>query len=473
MAMFLDLPKVPLPGPRTPPIIGAKLAVLRFLSDPVAGMLALHAEYGDLVALSRDDPGWLCAFGPALNRAVLTKPDLFPNFIESPIRTPAGSPAASLDINILAQNGAAHRQTRRMFMPAFTKQRLRSYAEQMVAISRRRVSAWPRVGALRAHEELTELSLEIAMRCLFGLSLDEARELSRDTVRFMELVLSPLAAVLPVAIPGTPYHEYLSVCDRVDAGLRALIERRRREGLGDDVLSTLIGARDDDGRPLPDAELVGQATTLINASHETTAMTLVWACLMLARNPELQRELGEELDAAIGDRPATLDDLERMPLLGWIVDETLRLFPPTPNLFFRRSSAPATLAGHELPAGVTLILSPLVTHRNPTLFPEPRRFLPYRWRDLELGPYDYIPFGAGVRRCLGAGFAAQATRLILASVFQQRRVSVPAPLQVDYRATGVVVGLERDIELELSTPAEGVRPPAKISGNIERLVDLD
>ena len=471
--MFIDVPKVPLPGPRTLPWIGPKLAVLRFLLDPVAAMFELRERYGELVALSRDDPSFVCVFGSELNRAVLSKPNLYHHLFESPVRIPAGNPGEAFATNIIAQNGEHHRWLRRMLMGAFTKQRLRGYAEHMVALTRARVASWTCPGKLQTREQMTTLAREIAMSCLFGLSMAEAGNINRDMVELMDLVLSPAAAMFPVRLPGTPYDRYLTLGEQVDAELRALIERRRREPPGDDVFSVLIAARDEAGEPLTDIQLVGQATTLIISSYETTAMSLTWACLMLATDPEIQRELGDEVSAAIGDAPVTLDDLERMPLLGWIVDETLRLFPPTPNLFFRRSSAPATLAGHELPAGVTLILSPLVTHRNPTLFPEPRRFLPYRWRDLELGPYDYIPFGAGVRRCLGAGFAAQATRLILASVFQQRRVSVPAPLQVDYRATGVVVGLERDIELELSTPAEGVRPPAKISGNIERLVDLD
>jgi cytochrome P450 len=472
MAMFVKLPKVPLPGPRTLPVIGGKLAVLRFFLEPVVTMFELHERYGNLVALSRNDPGWVCVFGSELNHAVLSKPDLYHHFFESPVRIPKDNPGEAFETNIISQNGDHHRGLRRMLMVAFTKERLHGYVESMVALTRARVVSWSRPGTLATREQMTSLAREIAMSCLFGLSMAEASNINRDMVRLMDLVLSPAAALFPVRIPGTPYDQYLTMGEQVDAELRALIERRRREPPGDDVFSVLIAARDEDGKPLTDKQLVGQATTMILSSYETTAMSLTWACLMLATHPEIQREVGDEVAAAIGDAPVTIDDLERMPLLGWVVDETLRLFAPTPNLFFRRSTADSTLAGHQLPAGSTLIVSPLITHRDPKNFPEPRRFLPRRWDGLTLGPYDYIPFGVGVRRCLGAGFAAQAMRLALATMMQEVRFSVPAPMEINYLAKGVVISSEGNVELELRTPAQGVSPAAAITGTICRLVEL-
>lgn len=472
MAMFLDLPRVSLAGPRALPVVGNKLNVLRFLADPVVRMLELHQQFGNLVPLTRDDPGWLCAFGSELNHRVLSDPSLFPNFIELMVSVPRDSAAATLELNILGQNGEDHRRQRRILMAGFTKARLAGYAEQIVALATRRIAGWSCPGAIATREQMTTLSLEIAMRCLFGLELADAQELSRDAVHTMDLVLNPATALLPLDLPGTPYRDLLRTAERIDAGLRELITRRRREGLGDDVLSAIIGATDEDGNALGDRELVGQSTTLVNASHETTAMTLTWACLMLATHPEIQRAVATEVEQVIGERPPTLEDLDRMPLLGWVIDETLRLFPATPNLFFRRASADFELGGHRLPTGATILLSPLITHRDPARFPAPRRFDPRRWDGLELGPYDYIPFGAGVRRCIGAGFAAQATRLVLAILLQRVRVCVPTPTRVDYRAKGVVLGLRADFSLELVARSQDVRAPAPVTGTIERLVEL-
>jgi cytochrome P450 len=472
MAIFLDLPKVPLPGPPALPVVGTKLNVFRFLADPVARMLDLHEQHGNFVALARDDPGWLCAFGSELNHRVLGDPALFPNFIEMMVSVPRESAAATLEMNILARNGDDHRRQRRIIMAGFSKERLAGYAEQIVEIAIRRIDGWSCPGPVATREQMTLLSLEIAMRCLFGLRLEDAQELSRDAVHTMDLVLNPATALLPFDLPGTPYRDLLRTAERIDVGLRELIARRRREGLGSDVLSAIIGATDEDGNSLGDRELVGQSTTLVNASHETTGMTLTWACLMLATHPEIQGAVAAEVAEVLGDRPPTLDDLEQMPLLGRVIDETLRLFPATPNLFFRRASADFELAGHRLPAGATILLSPLITHRDPTRFPAPRRFDPRRWDGLKLGPYDYIPFGAGVRRCIGAGFAGQATRLILAILLQRVRLCVPRPLHIDYRAKGVVLGLCDDISLELASVSQDVCAPAPVTGTIERLVEF-
>lgn len=472
MAMFLDLPRVPVPGPRALPVVGRKLNVFRFLADPVAGMFELHEKYGEIAALSRDDPGWLCVFGAELNHRVLSDPALFPNFIELMVKVPADSAAATLERNILGQNGEDHRRQRRILLAGFTKERLAGYAAQIVALATRRIEGWSCPGALATRDQMTALSLEIAMRCLFGLRLEDARELSRDAVHTMDLVLNPGTALLPFDVPGAPYRDLLRTSERIDAGLRALIARRRREGLGDDVLSALLGATDDDGNALGDRDLVGQSTTLVNASHETTAMTLTWACLMLATHPEIQRAVAAEVQQVLESRAPGLDDLERMPLLGWVIDETLRLFPATPNLFFRRASADFELGGRRFPAGATILVSPLITHRDPTRFPAPRRFDPRRWDGLKVGPYEYLPFGAGVRRCIGAGFAAQATRLILAVLLQRVRVCVAEPVRVDYRAKGVVLGLRDELPLRLVPLAQEVCAPAPVTGTIERLVEL-
>ena len=473
MAMFLNLPKVPLPGPKTMPVLGSKAAVLRFLGDTVEGMLSLHETYGELVAMSRDDPGWLSVAGGELCRAVLSRADLYPNFIESPIRMPEGSAAGTIKThNILALNGEPHRQTRRQILTGFTKERLRNYGEKMVAYTSRRIEGWTIPGRFEARTQMQLLSLEIAMGCLFGLGLEESRELCQASARLMDLVLSPIVALLPLRIPGTPYANFMTSCDQVVDGFQQLIERRRREGLGEDVLSALITAEDEQGNKMSDRQLAGQASTLFNASHDTTAMTLTWACLMLATHTEVQDAVAQEVEAALGGAPPSLADLERMPLLGRVIDETLRLFPATPNLFFRRSKVPTTLGGHELPAGVTVVISPLVTHRDPKLFPDPKRFRPARWEQLRVGPYEYIPFGAGVRRCLGAGFAGQATRLALARILQCARLAAPRAQTIDYKAKGVVLGLERELDLELLPPGEALPQPAEIDGSISRLVEF-
>lgn len=470
--MFLDLPRVPLPGPRRLSKFGARASVLRLFADSVAAVDVLHESYGDLVAVSRDDPAWICAFGPEHNRAVLSKTDLFQGFTENPLRGPPGSPANYIDDNLISQNGERYRRNRRLMMSAFGKARLRDYGERIIELATRRISAWSVPGTLDIRHEMFELATEIAIVCLCGLEPNaEGREVGALSMRFMERVLSPLAILFQVRLPGTPYADYLDICERLDHRLRELIERRRTTGLGNDVLSALI-AGDDEGHRFSETELISQTAMLMVAGHETTAVSLCWIALMLATHPDIQRALASEVMDVLGERAPTLEDLERMPLLRHTVREALRLLPAAPVLF-RRAATDFELGGHQLPAGATLLVSPYRTHRDAQLYPEPRRFMPQRWDTLQVGPYQYLPFGAGSRRCIGAGLAEQAQHFTTALILQRARLVIATPTRVDYKVRGIVMGPKRALRLELRRPEDGVAKPARLTGTIQRLVDFD
>lgn len=473
-SFFLELPRVALPGPRAAPLIGSRVNLMRFFADPVRAMLRLHRDYGEIAAISRDDPGWVLAFGAAFNQQVLSDINGFHNFAESPLPAPVGSGAHLLGLNLMAQNGELYRRNRRLMMPPFTRDKLPDYGEAMVEVARRRLEAWPRRGIVDVRQEMVLLSLQVAMTCLFGIDLQnrDAQEFARLCLRYLGLVFSPTALLFPVPLPGTPYRRYLDTCDELARQLRLLILRKREEGMGKDVLSALILASDEDPEGMTEDELIGQLDLLLIASHETTAMTLAWSLLLLAAHPSWQEAVADEVAGALRGAAPTVADLPRMPLLGRVVDETLRLLPPTPLLFFRRGTRDFELAGRKLPAGSTLVLSPLLTHRQAALYPDANRFEPERWEGLSPGPYGYLPFGAGPRRCLGAGFAAQAIRLVLALVLQQRRVTVPGGVRVNYKVTGVVMGPAQGPRLQLSPPGAAIAPPQPVGGSVRELVDF-
>jgi cytochrome P450 len=206
------------------------------------------------------------------------------------------------------------------------------------------------------------------------------------------------------------------------------------------------------------------------AGHETTAMTLCWTMLLLASHPEIQYAVADEVRAALRGAPPTIDDLERMPLLNHVVDESMRLLPATPMLFFRRCVEPFELAGRRMPVGSTVLLSPLLTHRDPELYPEPQRFRPQRWDSLRPSTYQYLPFGAGPRRCVGAGFAGQAIRLTLAVLLQRVRLSMPGAMRVDHKVIGIVMG-PRQLTLRVDPADASIAPPQPLSGSVRELLD--
>lgn len=471
-SLFLELPSVALPGPRAMPVLGYRGNVMRLFADPVAMMLRLRGEHGDIAALSRDHPGYVFAFGARYNQQVLSDPN-FHNFAESPVEPPSQSAARFVTANITGQNGEAHRRMRRMMMPAFAKARLQAYGSTMVELATAALDAWPTSGPVDVRARMIELTMDIAMACLFGVRGDvQSRRLGRLSVRQLELMLKPATMMFPVRLPGTPYSQFLSTCEQLAVDVRELIATRRAHGLGEDVFSALIDAADEDGQRFSEEELIGQANVLVVAGHETTAMTLCWTSLLLATHPELQYAVADEVRSVLRGAPPTLDDLERMPLLNHVVDESMRLLPVTPMLFFRRCVEPFELDGRAMPVGSTLLLSPLLTHRDPGLYPEPLRFMPKRWESLRPATYEYLPFGAGPRRCVGAGFASQAIRLTLAVLLQRVRLSMPSAMKVDHKVIGIVMG-PRALTLRVDPADAKIASPGSLSGTVRELLQLD
>jgi cytochrome P450 len=476
MSFYVELPPVPLPGPRALPVLGARGNLVRFLGDPVTAMLRLNERYGEVVPLARDNPGWVLAFGPEHNRRVLSDPARFHNFADNPMKVPPGCAAAKFTVNLINQNGELHRRARRTMMPAFSKARLAGYAEMMAAtveplLARREIGE-----VVDARALATDLSLAVALRCLFNVDLSSgADELGALVLDYLERVFSPANVLLPLKVPGTPYARFMETCERLGGRVEGLIAERRQHGTGDDILSALIEAYAAEGDQRPqqeiDDELLGQTAMLLVAGHETTANTLAWTLFLLTQHPDIAAALIDEVTAAdLGD-PLALDTVMGLPLLGRVLAESMRLLPAVPLLFFRRSTEPFVLGSHELPVGATVVLSPLVTHRCPELYPEPRRFNPDRWLEFKPSAYEYLPFGAGPRMCLGAGFGTQILRLLMVMILRRFGVALSEGARVSYKTGGVTMGPKRGIALRLTEPGQAPAP-VRARGNIHELVEL-
>jgi cytochrome P450 len=319
---------------------------------------------------------------------------------------------------------------------------------------------------------MRELALVTALRTIFGLEPGgDVHELGSLTVEFTEIISSPLTVLLPYAIPRTPYHEAQTLGARLMQEMLALITRKRASGATDDALSLLIHARDEQGG-LSDDELLAETLTLFVAGHETTAKTLTWTCFLLERHPAVLHALLDELDGVLGGRSVCADDLPKLPLLERVVKESMRVLSPVPTVFLRVPSSPIALGHYMLPKGANVVISPLVTHHDARLYPSPRRFDPERWTTIKPTPFEYLPFGAGPRMCVGAAFAMQAVRLILATLLPRVRFQIQRDADIS-RLTrtnifmpkyGIPARIERGHRRKLA-----VEP---IRGDISQLVDL-
>ncbi|HVI02462.1 MAG TPA: cytochrome P450, partial [Enhygromyxa sp.] len=183
-----------------------------------------------------------------------------------------------------------------------------------------------------------------------------------------------------------------------------------------DILSLMLDARFDDGEPMSDAHIRDELRTLLIAGHETTAITLAWALYDIHRNPEVRERLLAELDGLGPD--AEPEAIAKLPYLGAVIDETLRLHPVV-EVVFRVLRKPWKFAGYELPAGMTISPAISLVHRRPDIYPEPERYQPERFLDAKPKPHEYLPFGGGNRRCIGAAFSQFESRIAIGTLLRE------------------------------------------------------
>jgi cytochrome P450 len=306
---------------------------------------------------------------------------------------------------------------------------------------------------------MMRLALGIAGKTLFGtaLSAAEAEEIGAAldaALRLFRRALVPFADVVD-ALPLPSNRRFYRTRGRLDGMIYRMIRQRRAsaEDTGD-LLSMLLLARDAeaDGGAMSDEQVRDEAVTLLLAGHETTANALAWTWYLLARHPEAERALHAEVDAVLGDRLPTVDDLPHLPLARAVLAESMRLFPPA-WVISREALEDLEIDGVRVPAGAMVFLSEWVIHRVARFWDEPERFLPGRWLDglaERLPRFTYFPFGGGPRMCIGEAFAWTEGTLVLATLARHWRLRLlpgqriePLPLITLRPRHGIGVRAER------------------------------
>jgi cytochrome P450 len=348
----------------------------------------------------------------------------------------------TLGDGLLTTTGAEWRRNRRLSQPAFHKQRLAAFAELMATSSQGLVARLRRAGGggvtFDVVPEMSRVALQIVGRCLFGRDLaDDADAVGQalNVTLHHTIERAQTLIALPAGLPTPGNLRFRAALRSLDRLVLSLIEERRREG-GDrgDLLSMLLLARDEEtGQGLSDRQLRDEIITLLLAGHETTAMTMSWTFYLLSLHPLARRALAAEVVATLGGRAPGFDDLPRLRFTRMVLEESMRLYPPA-WIITRSATAADEIDGYAIPAGAIVLVSPFVTHRDPTLWenpegfdPErfaPERFAPERLASVEHGEaerprYAYFPFGGGAHLCIGAAFAMMEATIILATVVQR------------------------------------------------------
>jgi cytochrome P450 family 135 len=375
-------------------------------------------------AAARYGEAFTVTFAPSGRRLVLiSDPDAVKTVMTAPPEVaPSGtadSPIASIlgPSSVITLTGPEHMRQRRLLLPPFHGERMREYEDVIVAATRRELAGWPVGTPMQLHPRTRAITLEVILRAVFGL---EAERMDPLRVAIGDL-LAPMQGLQMLRVilrfnSDQPGGRIGAALARFDALIYDELRLRRQQTDLEqraDILSLLLLARDEHGAPMTDQELRDELVSLLLAGHETTATACAWAIERLVRHPAKLRRLIEEVDAGGDDR-----------YMQAVINETLRVRPVVP-LVIRLLQEPLQVGAHLLPAGTRVAPSVYLTNRSARVYDDPTAFQPERFLDKSPDTFSWIPFGGGIRRCIGASFALLEMKLILATILGELEPALP------------------------------------------------
>jgi cytochrome P450 len=335
---------------------------------------------------------------------------------------------------LLSSDGAHWRTHRRVMAPSFDPRSVTAYAPAMAETALAFAEHWAGLGEgaeLDIAREMKRLTLQIICQTMFSSDADELVEVAGGTLESVQDMLDfTLLDFAPVIGPPRMKAKRDAIHARfstMDAAIYRMIAAREKDlggvGAGKDLLTRLVEARDpENGAGLSASEVRDEVITIFMAGHETTAVTMTWVWYLLSQRPAEEARLHAELDAVLGARPVSADDLPNLPYTRMVIEEAMRLYPPAPGLILREAKAADEICGTAVRPGTHVMVSPWVIHRHTAMWDQPLSFDPERFsagQSAERPRFAYLPFGAGPRVCIGGGLAMTEASLILAALAQR------------------------------------------------------
>jgi cytochrome P450 family 110 len=411
------------PLPPGPTKLSLPMFVRAGFFDPAPVMDQFTVEFGDTIRFPSPNGMITITSNPDAIRAIYTAdPDTFDAW-GGPITEPVFGTTG-----LVVASGARHKRDRKLLTPPFNASTMRAYGRAMVEATRSEAARLVPGRRFSALQVTQDIALEVIIRVVFG--VEGADRVAATRAAVLELIesLSPALFLFPklrrpLANVG-PWARNRRAGKALDALLLEEI-RARRAGKGasdrQDILGLMLRARYDDGTAMEDQALLDQLRTLLFAGHETTAVSLAWTLYWLHREPQTLARVLAEIDA-IGPDPDP-NELAALPYLDAACCEGLRLAPPVADTG-RLTRAPFDMVGFTVPAGEGVGPSPMMLHRRKDIYPEPQRFRPERFLERKFSPFEFIPFGGGSRRCLGAAFAMYEMKIVLGTFLREGRVKI-------------------------------------------------
>lgn len=444
------------PGPQSAPI----LQTIRYVTKPIPLLEECRAKHGDIFTLKLVGSGdWV----------FLTKPDhLKAMFTGDADVMHAGEANRSVfgaitgPSTVLTMDGKEHLARRRLLLPPFHGERMQEYVDITRDITLARVRHWAVGKILNMQAETQRMTCDVILQAVFGLGdTADGKRLGDLLTRLAEVGLgSPILLVPALQLDlgrYSPWGKIVHIIEQTDEALYAEIRRRRAEPMEGrrDIMSLLLQVKDEEGNQLTDKELRDELVTMLLAGHETTATGLAWAFERALSMPDVLAKLRAELDSVVGDGPVTREHLPKLEYLDAFVKETLRFRPIMPIGGSRKLTRDTEIGGYDLPAGTTVTNCLYLLHRRADVYEDADTFRPERFIGVKSpNPYEWTPFGGGIRRCIGLAFALLEMKVVLASVLADWNLELTV----------------RDVAVErrgfFMAPAGG--PPVRVLGRREK-----
>jgi cytochrome P450 len=463
-----------IPGPSPAPLLGWLPWFVRFAFDPLASLEDLHRRYGSIIKLEIGKYPAIIIFDPDHNRHILRDPSVFYSYDTEliPIPFPKESSIVRVTTGMPLMNGPRHNDHRAALLPYFHKKFITRYHSACIEVTEKKIASWEIGAEVDMRAEMEQLAMWLATGPVLGLDPEkEGEAIGRQLERTMKIIFNPFALMFPYNIPGFPFHGLLKNADEMERVVRKVIERKKEEGLtGDDILSIMIQMHGQDPERMSERELLGHTTTMFRGGYNPSGMALYWTIFLLSQHPDKLRKVLEEREQLVrGDIP-TPEEVESMPYLEGALKEAMRLFPAG-AWTARLAVQDFTLDSHPLPKGTWIVMSPYITHRIPEVFPEPYRFLPERWLSIHPSAYEFMPFSAGPRYCIGTSLAMMQLKISLSILLKRHRFKLKPGTKVDCAGLNSIRP-KNGLPMILHGPREE-SIPSLFEGNVKKIVAFE
>ncbi len=419
-------------GPKTSP----SLQTIQFLLRPRETLDTWSQQYGDTFRLlGKDLPALIYFSSPDAIQTIFTSE---PEYLSSTQKSNLVKLLLG-EHSLIFLSGDSHQRQKRLLMPPFHGERMREYGQSICSITEQVISQYTLGKIFNVRSIMKEISLSVILSAVFGLQkgsrYEQLKQLLNSILELLDYPLSSILLFFPFLQqdlgPWSPWGSFIRQLQQIDQLVYDEISERRAQGdlLSRDILSLLLSARDEADQPMTDAELRDELLTLVFAGYETTTAALSWALYWVHYLPEIREKLlGELRDFSSGSDPSAI---ARLSYLTAVCRETLRLHPIALSAFARTVHKPFEVGGYQLEPGTIVNVSIYLAHHREAVYPQPKQFRPERFLAKQFSPYEYLPFGGGSRRCVGAELAQFEMKLVLATILSrvQLRLISSRPLK--------------------------------------------